>query len=219
MTVIPANTGCVLYGAETQGRRYEFPLFYPACNVIPTEEDCAFLKTNWMAPNVEATVHSSETVTAGAAIGNNTFYGWDSTDNTDCTKFLMTRKYFTYHRDGTIDTGEGEYKTSEVEAFYRLRISGDATKDKIGANKAYLLVPSEYLEDAVWNGGTGGYINMFYLDLEGYVDGGELNGIATVDLTDADDNSVYYTLTGIRLNGKPTVKGVYVCNGKKVYVK
>ena len=60
---------------------------------------------------------------------------------------------------------------------------------------------------------------MFYLDLEGYVDGGELNGIATVDLTDADDNSVYYTLTGIRLNGKPTVKGVYVCNGKKVYVK
>lgn len=219
VTVIPANTGCVLYGAETQGRRYEFPLFYPACNVIPTEEDCAFLKTNWMAPNVEATVHSSETVTAGAAIGNNTFYGWDSTDNTDCTKFLMTRKYFTYHRDGTIDTGEGEYKTSEVEAFYRLMISGDATKDKIGANKAYLLVPSEYLEDAVWNGGTGGYINMFYLDLEGYVDGGELNGIATVDLTDADDNSVYYTLTGIRLNGKPTVKGVYVCNGKKVYVK
>ena len=219
VTVIPANTGCVLYGAETQGRRYEFPLFYPACNVIPTEEDCAFLKTNWMAPNVEATVHSSETVTAGAAIGNNTFYGWDSTDNTDCTKFLMTRKYFTYHRDGTIDTGEGEYKTSEVEAFYRLMISGDATKDKIGANKAYLLVPSEYLEDAVWNGGTGGYINMFYLDLEGYVDGGELNGIATVDLTDVDDNSVYYTLTGIRLNGKPTVKGVYVCNGKKVYVK
>ena len=216
VTVIPANTGCVLYGAETQGRRYEFPLFYPACNVIPTEQDCEYLKTNWMAPNVEATVHTSETVSKGDAIGTNTFYGWDSTDDTECTKFLMTRKYFTYHRDGTIDTGEGEYKTSEVEAFYRMMIAHDSTKDKVGANKAYLLVPSEFLETAVWNGGTGGYINMFYLDL---AEGDELNGIATVELTDADDSSIYYTLTGIRLNGKPTAKGIYVCNGKKVYVK
>lgn len=216
VTVIPANTGCVLYGAETQGRRYEFPLFYPACNVIPTEQDCAYLKTNWMAPNVVGTVHTSETVSKGDAIGDNTFYGWDSTDATECTKFLMTRKYFTYHRDGTIDTGEGEYKTSEVEAFYRMMIAGDSTKDKIADNKAYLLVPSEFLETAVWNGGTGGYINMFYLDL---AEGDELNGIATVELTDTDDNSIYYTLTGIRLNGKPTAKGIYVCNGKKVYVK
>ena len=228
VTVIPANTGCVLYGAETQGRRYEFPLFYPACNVIPTEDDCEFLKTNWMAPNVEETVHTSETVTKGAAIGDNTYYGWTSSDATECTKFVMTTKYFTYKKN--IVTGDGsiieEDKEQEVESFYRVMISGDSSKDKLGNNKAYLLVPSEYLTTALWlEAGKEGYkdsdagINMFYLDLAGYEDGDETDGIATVDLSAAEDNSVYYTLTGMRLNGKPTVKGIYVCNGKKVYVK
>ena len=228
VTVIPANTGCVLYGAETQGRRYEFPLFYPACNVIPTEQDCAYLQTNWMAPNVVETVHTSETVTKGAAIGDNTYYGWTSSDATECTKFVMTTKYFTYKKN--IVTGDGsiieEDKEQEVESFYRVMISGDSSKDKLGNNKAYLLVPSEYLTTALWlEAGKEGYkdsdagINMFYLDLAGYEDGDETNGIATVDLSAAEDNSVYYTLTGIRLNGKPTVKGIYVCNGKKVYVK
>ena len=228
VTVIPANTGCVLYGAKTKGRRYEFPLFYPACNVIPTEDDCEFLKTNWMAPNVEETVHTSETVTKGAAIGDNTYYGWTSSDATECTKFVMTTKYFTYKKN--IVTGDGsiieEDKEQEVESFYRVMISGDSSKDKLGNNKAYLLVPSEYLTTALWlEAGKEGYkdsdagINMFYLDLAGYEDGDETDGIATVDLSAAEDNSVYYTLTGMRLNGKPTVKGIYVCNGKKVYVK
>lgn len=37
------------------------------------------------------------------------------------------------------------------------------------------------------------------------------------DYTAADD--AYYTLSGVKLNGKPTEMGLYICNGKKVYVK
>ena len=223
VTVIPANTGAVLYGAETQGRRYEFPLFYPACNVVPTADDITNLKKNWMAPNVEETTHDSEIETAST---NSEVEGW-APAGIDCTKFVMTRYHFVWKKNSEgegIDTEEGDNGKifeQDVEAFYRLRIDpNDASKNVLGANKAYLLVPSEYLETALWNGGTNGYAGMFYIDLA------DVEGFGDVDPTSIDtvqdvtyENNVYYTLTGIRLNGKPTVKGFYLCNGKKVYVK
>ena len=33
------------------------------------------------------------------------------------------------------------------------------------------------------------------------------------------DHKAWYTLQGIRLNGKPTKKGVYIHGGKRIYVK
>lgn len=39
------------------------------------------------------------------------------------------------------------------------------------------------------------------------------------DETLADGNETWYTINGVRLNSRPTTKGVYIVNGKKVVVK
>ena len=33
------------------------------------------------------------------------------------------------------------------------------------------------------------------------------------------DSEAWYTLNGVRLNGKPTKKGIYINNGKKIVIK
>ena len=45
-------------------------------------------------------------------------------------------------------------------------------------------------------------------------------GIVSIDNSQLTiDNDVWYTLKGVRLNGKPTKAGIYIVNGKKVVVK
>ena len=70
----------------------------------------------------------------------------------------------------------------------------------LAANKAFLLLPT--------NNAKG-----FSL----FVDGEETTGIKTLD-TVADDGA-WYTVEGIKLQGKPTRKGMYLHNGKSVIMK
>ena len=45
-------------------------------------------------------------------------------------------------------------------------------------------------------------------------------GIVSIDNSRlTNDNDVWYTLSGTRLNGKPTKAGIYIVNGKKVMIK
>ena len=46
----------------------------------------------------------------------------------------------------------------------------------------------------------------------------EPTGISAVE-TDAANDGAWYTLSGVKLDGKPTEKGIYICNGKKVVIK
>ena len=51
---------------------------------------------------------------------------------------------------------------------------------------------------------------------------GEITGIGEIDTTTGEvsfDSEAWYTLDGVRLSGKPTKKGLYINNGKKVIVK
>ena len=49
---------------------------------------------------------------------------------------------------------------------------------------------------------------------------GSTTGINTIDNGElTDDNAAWYTLNGVRLNGKPAQKGVYIHNGKKIVIK
>jgi hypothetical protein len=75
----------------------------------------------------------------------------------------------------------------------------------IGACRAYFQVP---------NGSAG--IKAFNLN----IDGSDTTEITDTDCTDQmDTDNGWWTLSGIRLNGKPTEKGVYLFNGKKVVVQ
>ena len=220
VTVVPANTGVVLYKANADAK-VSVPLFYPACNnETPTDDDINTLKDNWMYPNVESLEHTEET------------QKWEEKDE-DCTKFIMTTKYYTYNKTSQSFSGE---KTSEVEAFYRMIIDTNPTtaakNNTIGANKAYLLIPTAKLPKALWNGGTGAgkpgeAKNVIFIDLEGVENAdADSNGETTaIDsaIVDGASNSmelkVYFSIDGTRIEGKPTKKGIYICNGKKVYVK
>lgn len=104
---------------------------------------------------------------------------------------------------------ELENGATYVEKFVRVATSG-ATMNK---NSAYIRLPQASVNP------------HFQQAVDIIFDGeeGNLNGIT--DLTIGRDNGVqqgesdsYYTLSGQKIN-KPTVPGIYVKNGKKVYVK
>ena len=51
---------------------------------------------------------------------------------------------------------------------------------------------------------------------------GETTAIGTLDTTTGEvsfDSEAWYTLDGVRLSGKPTARGIYINNGKKVVIK
>ena len=51
---------------------------------------------------------------------------------------------------------------------------------------------------------------------------GETTGIGTLDTKTGEmtfDSEVWYTLDGVRLSAKPTKKGLYINNGKKIVIK
>ena len=49
---------------------------------------------------------------------------------------------------------------------------------------------------------------------------GEVTGIGEIDTT-TDEISFggWYTMDGVRLESKPTTKGIYINNGKKIVIK
>ena len=73
----------------------------------------------------------------------------------------------------------------------------------IGANKAYLSIPK-----------TNGNPKNIRL----YRGNGETTGIDASLVNSEEVNSVWYDLNGRKLQGKPSLKGVYIKNGKKVVV-
>jgi hypothetical protein len=216
MNVIPKNTGIVLYKEGHSGDAFNVPLFYPACNAKVKEAEQIALDNNWMAPNVKSTLHESETEMRGSV---------------ECQKFVMSRQYYVYHRNSDGTGTDSEEKTSEQEAFYRMRLK-EGGNNTMGANKAYLLIPMSKLPTALWNGGNGAGVAgqakpgvIFMDDIMDLFGGDEpISGIATaidtIEPTETVGNGyTFHTLSGMQIQGVPTQKGVYIVNGKKVLVK
>ncbi len=107
----------------------------------------------------------------------------------------------------TISPVDGNYKNlilyngSNGVGFYT--IADDYT---MGANKAYLQLPAAVL------GGSAG-ANRVGVEFED-----SLDGIENIDMSIASD-AVWYSIDGRQLNGKPSQKGIYVVNGRKVVIK
>lgn len=191
--VIPENTGVVLYKAGTTAQTTA-PLFYPAVNIANSS-----VEGNMMVACVE-----SQTV---------------EPTNDDYTTFIMSMFKGTYNKTSGQSTEPTE---QNYEGFYPIQKAGT-----IGANKAYLQILTSSIPKALWDGGNGqgnanqakGYI-LIDVDYEGY---GETTAIDRVSVEDENatgtNEGVYYNLSGQKLQGTPTAKGIYVKNGKKVYVK
>lgn len=197
--VVPANTGVVLYKANAS-TSCTVPLFYPAINnATQSESDAAALTGNLMAPCVSGKLFTSETE------GENTV-------------FIMSRTFYTYYKG----IGNSEQKTSNVEAFYRMKLGSTDASNTMGANKAYLLIPTSSLPTAVWNSGNQGAKGYIYFaeTLELQDETTDIKNIETIVVT--EDNApqeVYYTISGLRIDGKPSKPGLYIVNGVKRYIK
>ena len=102
-------------------------------------------------------------------------------------------------------------------------------------DKAYLKLPANMFHwtneyDSNDNGGSSGVTdpstggqaqssNVISL-VFGEDDESEATGIQQIDQTLRQiDSDSYYTLQGAKLNGRPTQRGIYIHNGKKVIVK
>lgn len=116
--------------------------------------------------------------------------------------YVFTRVSYNLDKDGKIvDSNNGKESTL---GFYRVAANDDSSLD---ANKAYLHIP-------------GSSPAKFYV-IEGLFDTNTTTAISNISTADhsAGEEGSYYTLTGIRLNGRPTHAGIYVLNGKKVIIK
>ena len=78
------------------------------------------------------------------------------------------------------------------------------TGNKLGQYKAFLI----------YNPGSNANINV--LSMSG-ISGGEFTGIQDINVQENDD--AWYTLQGVRLNGTPKQRGIYIRKGKTVVVK
>lgn len=105
-------------------------------------------------------------------------------------------------RTETSELGTGTFyvlgKQGSDSGFFRY------TDTYMPARKAYLLV----------DGGTtlARGLRMVFDD--------EATSISTTDFTDYTDGAdVWFTLDGRKLSGKPTLRGIYIRNGKKTVIK
>ena len=123
--------------------------------------------------------------------------------------------------------------TKEVQGVYNNTITveaGEFVRAKVGAK---IRPTSCYL---MWTGYEPGYAPARGLTRGAAADedvpqritvklisaSGETTAIGTLDTTTGEmtfDSEAWYTLDGVRLSGKPSSKGIYINNGKKVAIK
>ena len=127
--------------------------------------------------------------------------------------------------DNTFDLGDGmfisfvgTYKPVSLEADDRsvLYLGADnmlyypAADMTIGAQRAFFKLVGLTAGDLPTSEGQN--VKSFVLNF-----GDEETGIREIDLSNLSNS--WYTLDGRKLNGKPTVKGIYINNGRKVVIK
>lgn len=208
---IAKGNGIVLREEQSSNATaYNIPLFVPA---VTTTHPVAISGQNMMRPNLVRKTYFLETETE---------------NGTNYTRFLLTNVHWTYvstHALGTDEQGMVQY--ADAAGFYRMHIwetTADMyAKNTMGGNTAYLLVPTANMPVAVWSQQSGtpsrqgsigiregdGVQEMLSLDERcNYMETDSSNG-----------HSVWYTLNGIRLSGKPQKAGIYLRNGRKVMVE
>ncbi|MDD6852860.1 MAG: hypothetical protein PUD58_00930 [Prevotella sp.] len=113
-------------------------------------------------------------------------------DGSDATtlRYVFTNKY--YHH------GSSEQQTSDDFLFYRVEQSGT-----LAANKAFLELPRSSASKQ--------FVVMSFDDIP--------TGIDTPQIAVEPSDGAYYTLQGVKVNGRPTRPGIYINNGKKVIIR
>ena len=138
-------------------------------------------------------------------------------DLTDADKVVYKRDSANYKKNMLVGSVNPQTIEAKVGGYTNMILYNGSfiptSGGTLGANKAYLKVPTSYL-----NGVSGAKLMMSF-DNE---TGGETTGIHSIEnekLTVDNENGAWYTLDGRKLIGKPTLKGVYIHDGTKVAIR
>lgn len=105
-----------------------------------------------------------------------------------------------------IEPTSGDYTNFMLKSGKFVKIAADNGDVKMPANRAYLQV----LTSEIPTGGDAKSISLLW--------GGDVTVIGDPSVVDAVP-AQWYTIDGRKLNAKPTAKGLYIVNGKKVIIR
>ena len=147
---------------------------------------------------------------------------WPSGENITDPKFDNVTSSVT--EPATVTCGDVKF----IGTFSPIPLKDDGTQLFVGSNNQihypskadYSINSCRAYFDVNWTITAGARMEI------AIVDDGETTGIGSVtpalskgEGNSGDEGSVYYTLDGRKLPGKPTAKGLYIVNGKKVVIK
>lgn len=199
--VIPKNKGSIIYYADNKpldvfGKEGTgFHLFVPDMHDQTgknTELD------NMLVPNVNV---------EGLPLGM-----FDGTGDGKVVNYVLTNVYYMLDKDGN---RVGDPITGTEEMFYRVSSAGT----KLHKNSAYLQLPFIKVAPS-WYNPSGNAKFRFIYDKTSELDD-EPTAIELIENNFGEDGqpTVWYSLSGQKLSGKPTKSGFYIMNGKKVFIK
>lgn len=217
---VPMKTGVVMKldnaaGLSAANAGKNVPLFYPSYTRSESSTPVDFPTNNWMYNVDEGIDRDNQNYNETIDVGD-----------IDYTKFVLTNVHWTFHQGKTAeDETKSAIEETDAAGFYRLHIwQNDASKNVMPAHNAFLLVPTDNLPIAVWNLSSAG-VRSNTLGIR-TLWGGDATAIEDVEIEGRDGQpsviedgeGAWYTLSGMRLQSRPTVSGMYIHNGKKVVI-
>ena len=244
---VPAETGLVLklklVGAEvgeTSANVNNFgkakggnsvPLFYPpysATILDSTTVGFGGTQGNMMMANLYERVLTEERET-GVIDKDGDTVDDSGADDGEYTRFLLAQRYMKWTKvtsDGVSTISHSGFADSgDVPVFYRMHKYATEQDDKtaeqlntLGANKAYMLIRSGNVPDALWKGESPA-VSRRYIGIEGISDMDEFIEDNQYG-ADSDAREGTYDLRGRKVADNGNLRpGVYIRDGRKIVIK
>ena len=139
------------------------------------------------------------------------------------TRFIFAYRYMKWQKVNTEPATYSTFTDGDVPVFYRMHIYTTAQDGKtapklntLGANKAYMLIRSTSVPDALWKDAAAPA--RPFIGIEGISDMEEYDPALGTGRSQGDGRT--YNLRGQMMDdGSSLTPGVYIRNGKKVVVK
>ena len=213
-------------------KHWYVPLFYPSYTTPQTTTSVDFPTNNLMMANLDERVLAKETET-GEIDKNGDKIDDSGVDDGLYTRFILAKRYMTWKKDAALHKPTA-FESRDVAVFYRLHSydsselgtmelsDDDNTADKLNtldANKAYLLLPTSDLPQALWDD-TSSDAPRRYIAIEGVSDMEEIEMMEESEQENRGDGRIY-NIGGQVMSADENVlpPGIYIRNGKKFVVK
>lgn len=134
------------------------------------------------------------------------------------TRFIFAYRYMKWQKVNTETATYSTFTNGDVPVFYRMHIYTNAAPvlNTLGANKAYMLIRSTSVPDALWKNDVAPA--RPFIGIEGVSDMEEYDPALGTGRSQGDGRT--YNLRGQMMDdGSSLTPGVYIRNGKKVVVK